>query len=98
MVVISTLKEAYRDKEKIVEEEEITREPAEKEAAGEEAAGEEAVEDETAKEEAAAVDVKVEIVKGPIEAWKKPKDKFCWFKAAGKTLSEMLKKSVYWLL
>ena len=72
VVVLSTLKEAYREEEDHVEEVEITREPAEEKAAEEETA--------------AAAAVKVEIVKAPKEAWKKPADKLYWFKACGKII------------
>ena len=92
MVVLSTLKEAYRDVEEIVEEKEITREPAKKVTAGEEAAedmgaNDKAAKDKAANVETAAVDVELEIVKAPKEAWKKLKDKIYWFKIIGETPS-----------
>ena len=91
MVVLSTLKEAYRDVEEIVEEKEITREPAKK-VTGEEAAEDMGANDKTAKDKAAnvetaAVDVELEIAKAPKEAWKKLKDKIYWFKIIGETPS-----------
>ena len=74
MVVLSTLKEAYRDEEDIAVEVEITGKTAEKQA----------VEGGAAKKEAAAGDVEDEITKAPKEAWKKPTDKLCRFKIIGK--------------
>ena len=74
VVVLSTLKEAYRDEEDVAVEGEITGKTAEKKT----------VEGEAAKEEAAADDVEVEITKAPKEAWKKPTDKLYRFKIIGK--------------
>ena len=74
MVVLSALKEAYRDEEDTPVEVEITRKPAEKKA----------VEGEAAKNEAVAGDVEVEITKAHKEAWKKPTDKLYRFKITGK--------------
>ena len=74
VVVLSTLKEAYRDEEDIAVEVKITEKTAEKKA----------VEGESTKKEAAAGDVEVEIPKAPKEAWKKPTDKLYRFKIIGK--------------
>ena len=74
MVVLSALKEAYRDEEDTPVEVEITGKPAEKKY----------VEEEAAKKEAAAGVVEVEITKAPKEAWKKPTDKLYRFKIIGK--------------
>ena len=74
VVVLSAMKEAYRDEEDTPVEVEITGKPAEKKT----------VEGEAAKKEAAARVVEVEITKAPIEAWKKPTDKLYRFKIIGK--------------
>ena len=74
MVVLSALKEAYRDEEDTPVDVEITGKPAEKKA----------VEGEAAKKETAASAVEVEITKAPKEAWKKPSDKLFRFKIIGK--------------
>ena len=74
MVVLSTLKEAYREDEGTVAAVEVTREPAKDKAA----------EEKDSEEETAAGDIKVEIAKSPKEAWKKPTDKLYWLKAIGK--------------
>ena len=74
VVVLSTLKEAYRDEEDTPVEVEITGKPAEKKA----------FEGDAAKKEAVAGVVEVEIAKAPKEAWKKPTDKLYQFKIIGK--------------
>ena len=89
MVVLSTLKEAYRDVEEIVEEKEINREPAKKVTPGEEAA-EDKAKDKASNGETAAVDVEIEIMKASKEACKKSKDKLYWFKIMGETLAKLV--------
>ena len=74
VVVLSAMKEAYRDEEDTPVEVEITGKPAEKKA----------VEGKAAKKEAAARVVEVEIPNAPKEAWNKPTDTLYRFKIIGK--------------
>ena len=74
MVVLSAMKEAYRDEEDTPVEVEITGKPAEKKA----------VEGDAAKKEAVARVIEVEIAKSSKEAWEKPTDKLYQFKIIGK--------------
>ena len=76
VVVLSALKEAYRDEENTPVEVEITGKPAEKKA----------VEGENAEKESVAGVVEVEITKAPKEVWKKPTDKLYHFKIIGKII------------